>query len=929
MPPHLQTLLLVALFTEPLLTYGDSGFARKEIKIDGDLVLGGLFPVHEKGAGIDECGRINEGRGIQRLEAMLFAIDEINRDPALLPGVVLGVHILDTCSRDTYALEQALEFVRASLTKVDDTEFICPDGSYALQDNSPLAIAGVIGGSYSSVSIQVANLLRLFQIPQISYASTSAKLSDKSRYDYFARTVPPDFYQAKAMAEILRFFNWTYVSTVASEGDYGETGIEAFEQEARLRNICIATSEKVGRSNAKKSYDAVIRQLQQKPNARVVVLFMRSDDARDLLAAATRLNTSFTWVASDGWGAQESIVKGHEMVADGAITLELAAHPVGEFNRYFQYLNPVNNRRNPWYRDFWEQKFQCSLSGDVGRRPCGKHLAIDSSNFEPESKIMFVVNAVYALAHALHRMQRTLCANTTQLCDAMKPLDGRKLYRDYLLNINFRAPFTPPGTESIVKFDAYGDGMGRYNIFNYQKRADRYSYVHVGEWAETLTLNNALFQWAGVSAPTSHCSDPCARNEMKKMQAGEFCCWICTPCEPYEYLADEFTCVPCGPGQWPSEDLTGCYDLPEDYIMWEDAWAIGPVAIACVGFACTLLVAGVFIRYNNTPLVKASGRELCYILLLGVLMSYAMTFFFIAKPSPAICAIRRLGLGTSFAVCYSALLTKTNRIARIFGGVKDGTQRPRLISPSSQVFICLSLISVQLVMVSVWLLLEVPGTRRFTLPEKRETVILKCNVRDSSMLLSLSYDVVLVILCTVYAFKTRKCPENFNEAKFIGFTMYTTCIIWLAFLPIFYVTSSDYRVQTTTMCISVSLSGFVVLGCMFAPKVHIIMFQPQKNVTSHRLNMNRFSVAGTGTGYSHASAMADVGRVTASVNARFVPTVCNGREIVDSTTSSLDETASSSSARHPPLARSSNKGSAEQRHEEMFAGRQNWKRRIM
>lgn len=92
---------------------------------------------------------------------------------------------------------------------------------------------------------QVANLLRLFQIPQISYASTSAKLSDKTRYDYFARTVPPDFYQAKAMAEILRFFNWTFVSTVASEGDYGETGIEAFEQEARMRNICIATSEKV------------------------------------------------------------------------------------------------------------------------------------------------------------------------------------------------------------------------------------------------------------------------------------------------------------------------------------------------------------------------------------------------------------------------------------------------------------------------------------------------------------------------------------------------------------------------------------------------------------------------------------------------------------------------------------------------------------
>lgn len=194
---------------------------------------------------------------------------------------------------------------------------------------------------------------------------------------------------------------------------------------------------------------------------------------------------------------------------------------------------------------------------------------------------------------------------------------------------------------------------------------------------------------------------------------------------------------------------------------------------------CTGLVIWVFIRHNHTPLVKASGRELCYILLSGVFMSYAMTFLFLAKPSPAICALRRLGLGTSFAVCYSALFTKTNRIARIFSGVKDGAgaARPRFISPSSQasrpshrtrpavsasprltppllllphqVFICLSLISVQLVMVSVWLLLEVPGTRRFTLPERRQTVILKCNVRDSSMLLSLGYDVFLVILCTV------------------------------------------------------------------------------------------------------------------------------------------------------------------------------------
>lgn len=130
--------------------------AKHEITIDGDLVIGGLFPVHQKGEGMEDCGKINEERGIQRLEAMLLALDEINSSDRILPGLQLGAHILDTCSKDTYALEQSLEFVRASLTKVHEPGFICPDGSNPIQNEVPLAISGVIGGSYSDVSIQVS-----------------------------------------------------------------------------------------------------------------------------------------------------------------------------------------------------------------------------------------------------------------------------------------------------------------------------------------------------------------------------------------------------------------------------------------------------------------------------------------------------------------------------------------------------------------------------------------------------------------------------------------------------------------------------------------------------------------------------------------------------------------------------------------------------
>jgi ABC-type branched-subunit amino acid transport system substrate-binding protein len=60
------------------------------------------------------------------------------------------------------------------------------------------------------------------QIPQISYASTSAELSDKSRFEYFSRVVPPDNFQAQALVEMVRQLGWKYVSTVAVEGDYGE-----------------------------------------------------------------------------------------------------------------------------------------------------------------------------------------------------------------------------------------------------------------------------------------------------------------------------------------------------------------------------------------------------------------------------------------------------------------------------------------------------------------------------------------------------------------------------------------------------------------------------------------------------------------------------------------------------------------------------------
>lgn len=250
------------------------------VNIPGDIILGGLFPVHEKGEGIP-CGPKVYNRGVQRLEAMLYAVDKVNKDLNLLPNTTIGVNILDTCSRDTYALNQSLQFVRSVLNEMDTSMYECQDQSmpkYKKNNSGP--VFGVIGGSYSSVSLQVANLLRLFHIPQISPASTAKALSDKTRFDLFARTVPADTFQSIALVDIVKSLNWSYVSTIYSEGSYGEYGIEVFNKEASERSVCIAISEKVPSTADDKIFDGIIAKLLKKPNARGVILFTRAEDAR-------------------------------------------------------------------------------------------------------------------------------------------------------------------------------------------------------------------------------------------------------------------------------------------------------------------------------------------------------------------------------------------------------------------------------------------------------------------------------------------------------------------------------------------------------------------------------------------------------------------------------------------------------------------------
>uniref|UniRef100_A0A8C8RJL3 Glutamate metabotropic receptor 6 n=1 Tax=Pelusios castaneus TaxID=367368 RepID=A0A8C8RJL3_9SAUR len=821
-PPSPQPLLL-------LLLWGWGAGAQQatqpfSIKIEGDVTLGGLFPVHARGPAGVPCGEVKKEKGIHRMEAMLYALDQINGDPQLLPNLTLGARILDTCSRDTYALEQSLTFVQALIQK-DTSDVRCADGQPPVLAR-PERVVAVVGASASSVSIMVANVLRLFAIPQISYASTAPELSDNNRYDYFSRVVPPDSYQAQAMVDVVKALGWNYVSTLASEGNYGESGVEAFVQISRE-----AGEGLWGRSE-------LVKRLMETPNARGIIIFANEDDIKRVLEAARRANLTghFLWVGSDSWGSKISPILKQEEVAEGAVTIlpKRASIDVSSRDRLLAPLPTTPSQPH---------------AAEPHLRPGEERIGRDST-YEQEGKVQFVIDAVYAMAHALHDMHLDLCPGAPGLCDHMDPVDGRTLLH-YILKLSSPTYSHPTGSAGTpVMFNENGDAPGRYDIFQYQLTNTTVpGYKAIGQWTEYLRLNVSM-QWSGgqQEIPSSVCSLPCGPGERKKMVKGVPCCWHCELCDGYQYQLDEFTCETCPFDMRPSPNRTACRPTPIVKLEWSSPWAVLPICLAICGILGTTFVLVTFVRHNETPIVRASGRELSYVLLTGIFLIYTITFLMIAEPGMVVCAARRLLLGLGMAISYSALLTKTNRIYRIFEQGKRSVTPPRFISPTSQLAITFSLSAVQLVGTLAWLGVRPPHSvvdyeeQRAPNPEAARGV-LKCDMSDLSLVCCLAYSLLLMVTCTVYAIKARGVPETFNEAKPIGFTMYTTCIVWLAFVPIFFGTAQSIYIQTTTLTVSMSLSASVSLGMLYVPKVYVIVFHPEQNVAKRKRSFKAAAAA--------------------------------------------------------------------------------------
>jgi len=505
MSPQLTTLLLLS----QIATYFSTGMIvyKEDINVANHrqwVNLGGLFPLRWNENG--ECGMLSN-TAVEQTEAMVFAIRRINEDPLLLPKINLTFDIRDTCAVPSRALELAIDYIH-------DVDAV-----------SSFPVSGLIGTAFTDSSILVANILGLFEVPQVSYESTGAVLSDKSRYNYFFRTVSSDSLQVKAMASLIYRFNWTYVFAFYSEDTYGEDGLRSLVEELQSQDntttaVCFALQIglPIAAPEDDPAFDMAVEKMSAEwaRNSSVAIIFGHTDQARGMLSAVTRRiradpNSSLseiTWIGSDSWGA--SLTPKFRLKARGMLAVKPKTTAIPEFSDYFTSLMP-NLTENPWFRDYWESTLSCNLTLNNSCFDLELDQNMTLNNQHPN-----VIRAVYATAIALNNMVQQICTDET-LCDSVlitrrnrQVLNGA-LLRKYLLNVSISGIdiFEDKG----LLFNRNGDMLRSYTVFNLQTEENgTLEYRIVGSWdhINSLNLNLSSIEWAtGENVPRSVCSLPC------------------------------------------------------------------------------------------------------------------------------------------------------------------------------------------------------------------------------------------------------------------------------------------------------------------------------------------------------------------------------------------------------------------------------------
>ncbi|XP_026230493.1 extracellular calcium-sensing receptor-like [Anabas testudineus] len=781
-----------------------------------------------------ECISLNLG-AFQIAQAMLFAIEEINNSTDLLPGISLGYKMYDTCGSAARSVKVALALTNGNEVVSTLSKAPCTRSAQ---------VQAIIGETSSSPCMAIATVIGPFYIPEISPFATCACLSDKTKYPSFLRTIPSDYYQSRALAQLVKYFGWTWVGAIRSNDDYGNNGMAIFTETAQQLGICLEYSLSFFRTDPPNKIQKII-EIIKLSTCKVIIAFLTYLDMDVLLYTLSLYNlTGYQWVGTEAWifDSQTAEMDKHHIL-DGAIGLSIPKAQVSGMREFILDVKPLNSPGNKMFAEFWETLFNCKFKQSntwiENQRECTGHEDLSGlqSSFTDMSLMPIfnnVYKGVYAVAHALHNI---LVCNET--CNYNVQLDSFTILQ-HIRKIRFK---TKEGDE--VYFNENGDPPAKYEIIHWQPTKNGVvDFVTVGLYDASLpadkqlSLQNKSLIWAQNSkqVPVSVCSEKCPPGTRKVLQKGKpVCCYDCIRCAEGEIsnTTDSITCVQCQPEFWSNERRDACVKKEAEFLSFEEIMGALLTAASLFGTCMTAVVAFIFFRHRKTPIVRANNSELSFLLLFSLTLCFLCSLTFIGRPSEWSCMLRHTAFGITFVLCISCVLGKTMVVLMAFRASLPGSNVMKWFGPTQQRLSVLAFTLIQVVICILWLTISPPFPFK-NFKEIKDKIILECALGSTvGFWAVLGYIGLLASFCFILAFLARKLPDNFNEAKFITFSMLIFCAVWITFIPAY--VSSPGKFSVAVEIFAILASSFGLLICIFIPKCYIVLLRPDKNTKKNMM----------------------------------------------------------------------------------------------
>ncbi|XP_064159379.1 extracellular calcium-sensing receptor-like [Anguilla rostrata] len=840
----LQTILLAltvfwaAAQTPPCRILGRA--AKPNFYQHGDINLGGVFALRQMPLKtamkfdikpeLQKCSRVNF-REFQVAQTMIFTIEEINNRTDLLPGVSLGYKIYDSCISTIFSIRAAMALLNGYEETLSDTS--C---------STPAVVQAIIGESVSTNSMAIAATVGLFRIPVISHFSTCACLSNRQQFPSFFRTIPSDYYQSRALAQLVKHFGWTWIGAVRSDNEYGNNGMATFIEAAQEEGICIEYSEKFHITETEKLLKVV--DVIKRGTAKVIVAFFSQVEMKSLLEQLNQQNiTGLQMVGSEAWITASILMNPTSYrILGGSIGVAITKGKINGLKEFVLKLHPSQHPGNLAVVDFWENAFQCSLMNENKLShitPCtgSESLSELENEYTDVSELRIsnnVYKAAYAIAHSLHDL---LACTPHQGCTNRVKTEPWQVL-EALKKVNFTL-----GTGEKVSFDSNGDPVARYEVVNWQVGPDgAVQFRVVGYYDASLpsglqfVMSPASIVWAGgqKQKPTSVCSESCPPGTRKAVQRGRpVCCYDCVPCAEGEIsnVTDSNDCIQCPDEYWPNAKRDQCVLKAVEFLSFQEIMGIILVIFSLLGTSLTVLVAVLFFIQKDTPIVKANNSELSFLLLFSLKLCFLCSLTFIGRPSEWSCMLRHTAFGITFVLCISCVLGKTIVVLMAFRATLPGSNVMKWFGPLQQRLSVLAFTLIQVLICVLWLTISPPFPNK-NMKHYKEKIILECDVGSAvGFWAVLGYIGLLSLLCFILAFLARKLPDNFNEAKFITFSMLIFCAVWITFIPAY--VSSPGKFTVAVEIFAILASSFGLLFCIFIPKCYIMLFRPEQNTRKH------------------------------------------------------------------------------------------------